>query len=235
LTRATTVAGATSERHLGIVARIFGIVFSPRRTYADVAARPRILGVLAFVTLVAGGLQVALLTSEKGQEAFLSAFQEQIRQAEAQGRTVSAEQRQNMERLASVMGYVSAAAGIVLGPAFLALLALIVCWLFNAVLGGEVSFRHVYSVIVHSTVVTTVGAMFTLPLIYAKGEIASPTQLSVFLPMLDEASFVTYVLKALDLLYLWWIISMAIGLAVLYKRRTGPIAMLIATVRSSFG
>ena len=63
--------------------------------------------------------------------------------------------------------------------------------------------------------------------------------------MLDQESFVTYLLKALDLLWVWWIVSMAIGLAVLYKQRTGPIAttllgiyvgiaLLIATVRSSF-
>jgi Yip1 domain len=198
------------------------------------------------VTLVTGGVQMALLSSEKGQEALLSAFQQQIRQTEAQGTTVSPEQRQNMERLASVMGYVSAGAGVVLGPAVLALLALIIGWLFNAVLGGEVSFRHVYAVVVHSGVVSTFGSLLTTPLMYFKGEMVSPTQLSVFLPMLADDSFATYLLKALDLIILWWLISLAIGLAVLYKRRTGPvattliavyvgIALLIATVRSSFG
>ncbi len=221
-------------------------MFSPRRTYADVAARPRILGVLLFVLAVTGGLQMWFLSSETGQEAVRTALQQQIRQAETQGNEVSPETRQAMERFASISGYVFAALQVVFAPAFLALLALILGWLFNAVLGGEVSFRHVYAVIVHSTVVTMFGAMFTTPLMYARGEVVSPTQLSVFLPMLDEQSFVTNVLKALDLMFLWWIISMAIGLAVLYKRRTGPvattligvyvcIALLIATVRSSFG
>ena len=39
-------------------------------------------------------------------------------------------------------------------------------------------------------------------------------------------------LGAIDLFLLWWVVNLAIGLGVLYKRRTGPIAtgMLITFV-----
>jgi hypothetical protein len=42
--------------------------------------------------------------------------------------------------------------------------------------------------------------------------------------MLEETSFVAVMLTAIDLILVWWLVSLAIGLGVLYKRRTGPIA-----------
>ena len=42
--------------------------------------------------------------------------------------------------------------------------------------------------------------------------------------MLEETSFITRFLGAIDLILVWWIFTLAIGLGVLYKRRTGGIA-----------
>ena len=78
---------------------------------------------------------------------------------------------------------------------------------------------------------------------YGRGEMVSPTKLSVFFPMLSETSFFTYLLSAIDLFYLWSLINVSIGVAVLYKRSTGPvvavllgiyalIAVIIAAVRA---
>jgi hypothetical protein len=63
------------------------------------------------------------------------------------------------------------------------------------------------------------------------------------MPMLPDDSFVTHLLGAIDLVWVWALINLSIGLAVLYKRKTGPlatsllsiyggIALLIAIVRS---
>jgi hypothetical protein len=46
----------------------------------------------------------------------------------------------------------------------------------------------------------------------------------VFLPMIDESSFAAKLLGSFDLFRIWWTINLAIGLGVLYRRRTGPIA-----------
>ena len=80
----------------------------------------------------------------------------------------------------------------------------------------------------------------------AKGDITvSPARLSVLLPMLPDESFLTYLLGAIDLVWVWALINLSIGLAVLYKRKTGPlattllsiygvVALIIATARSVF-
>jgi len=35
--------------------------------------------------------------------------------------------------------------------------------------------------------------------------------------------------------FIWWIVSLAIGLAVLYRRRTGPIATTLLVIYASIG
>ena len=83
-----------------------------------------------------------------------------------------------------------------------------------------------------------------LPLDYVRESLTSPTNLGVFVPFLEETSFPARFLGALDLVVMWWMLNLAIGLGVLYKRRTGPIAvglfvtylviaLVIAAVRSA--
>ena len=55
----------------------------------------------------------------------------------------------------------------------------------------------------------------------------SATNLAVLLPMLDEKSFLGRLLGMIDLFIIWWLLVLAIGLAVLYRRRTQPIAIAL--------
>jgi hypothetical protein len=52
----------------------------------------------------------------------------------------------------------------------------------------------------------------------------------VLLPMVDEKSFVGRLFGMADLFIIWWLIVLAIGLAVLYRRRTQPIAITLLGV-----
>jgi hypothetical protein len=87
-----------------------------------------------------------------------------------------------------------------------------------------------FATIVHAAPVTIVGALFTTPLMYFRGSFTGVTNLGVFLPMLDEASFLSKLLGSIDLLRVWWVLVLAIGLGVLYKRKTGPIATALFVV-----
>jgi hypothetical protein len=86
---------------------------------------------------------------------------------------------------------------------------------------------------------------FVVPLNYARQSMSSPTNLAVFFPFLDERSFPAMLLGGLDLFFIWLIVNLAIGIGVLYKKRTTPIAMtmlgiyvslvlVVAGVRSAF-
>ena len=45
--------------------------------------------------------------------------------------------------------------------------------------------------------------------------------------MLPEKSFVANFLSAIDVFAVWWVLVLAMGLAVLYRRRTQPIAITL--------
>src|SRR4029453_141488 len=97
-------------------------------------------------------------------------------------------------------------------------------------MGGEASFKQLFSVVVHAGAVSTLSAVFTGPLHYFRGAVGSATNLGVLLPMIDEKSFVGRLLGMTDLFIIWWLIVLAIGLAVLYRRRTQPIAISLLAI-----
>jgi hypothetical protein len=106
---------------------------------------------------------------------------------------------------------------------------------FNAMLGGDATFKQVFAVVCHSAVVLGALSLFTTPLAYARESLSSATSLAVFLPFLDEGSFIAHLLGAIDLIFIWWILSLAIGLGVLYRKRTGPIAATMFAVYVAIG
>jgi hypothetical protein len=95
---------------------------------------------------------------------------------------------------------------------------------FNAALGGTSTFKQLWAVFVHSTAITVIQQLFVTPLNYVRETISSATNLGVFLPMLDESGFLAKFLGTIDLFLIWWIVILSIGLGVLFKRKTGPIA-----------
>ena len=93
---------------------------------------------------------------------------------------------------------------------------------FNGLKGGDATFRQVYAIVAHSTVVLLALGLFSLPLDYVRETMVSPTNLAVFAPLLDDGTFPARLLGAVDLFYVWWGVSLAVGFGVLYRRRTGP-------------
>ena len=221
---------AESPGSPGLLARIAGIVFSPRRTYTAVAARPRVAGVLVVTLLISSGSQLWLFSTEPGRQAMRNEFQAAADRAPEQSE-VPAEQRQVLELIVRYVGVAFAVVQLIVGPAFLALFAVILKGICNALFDDARSFRQLFAVVAHSNVIPTVVTLFHAPLIYAKEELASPTKLGVMLPMLPDEGLASFV-GWLDLLWIWWCVNLAIGLGALYARRTAPIA---ATFLSLYG
>ena len=223
------VAPAAPAVSKGLLARAVGIVFAPRATYAAVAARPKVLGALALVLAFAVTGTLTLMSTEVGRNA---ALDQQVRQREAFGRPMSDAEYAQMERFLPYFGYIGAASQVV----FILVISLVVAGvmfaIFNAILGGDGTFKQVWAVVVHSGFIITVQQLFVLPLDYVRESLSSPTTLAAFVPFLEETSFAARFLGALDLFLIWWILNLSIGLAVLYKKRTSPIAtsLLIAYV-----
>lgn len=206
-----------------LLSRLVGVVVSPRDTFQRIVERPRWFGALALVTLLVVGATFAMLSTETGQVAMLD---QQIRQMESFGQTVSDEQYAAMERQMPFMRYIVAGSQLVFIPIVTTIFAGLLFAVFNAGLGGDASFKQVMAVTTHSGAISLLQQLFVIPLNFARGSMASATNLGVFTQgFLEETSFLARFLGAIDLFLIWWLVVVAIGLGVLYRRRTQPIAI----------
>jgi Yip1-like protein len=220
------------SRAKSLPARIAGVVFAPRATYADVAARPRALGVLAFVVAVSACGVYTFMSTDVGKNAFLD---QQVQQRESFGRPLTDAEYERLERIVPYAPYFGAGFQIVILPLAAAIIAAIGFAVFNALLGGDGTFKQVFAIVAHSGVVLSLAQIFGLPLAYARQTLSSATNLAVFAPFLEDSSFAARLLAAIDLFIVWWAISLAIGLGVLYRKRTGPIAATLLAVYVAIG
>ena len=224
----------------GLLARAVGVLLSPRATYAEVAARPRSLGALGLFLAISIAASFTFMSTQVGKDALLD---QQIRTMESFGRQVPDAMYDRMEAMLQYAPYFSAAYIVVFFPLATLVVSGIVIAVFNAALGGAATFRQVYAVVAHSLMVIGLQQMFVYPLDYMKQSLSSPTNLAVFLPFLDDATFAARLFGSIDLFLIWWMVNLSIGVAVLYKKRTAPIgtallvvygviAVIVATVRT---
>ena len=218
-TPATAPADATPR---GLFARIAGVFFSPRATFAEVAARPRWFGVLAFTSIVVAGGFFVLLSTDVGKTAVLD---QQAQFLESFGVKLNDEAYERMAASVDQARFRTPVLQVIAIPVVLVAVSGLLLGIFNALLGGDARFKQVFAIMAHSSVITALQNVFSLPLDYARETLSSPTTLHVLMPFVDEGTFLGKLLGMIDLFQIWATITLAIGLGVLYKRRTTPIAI----------
>lgn len=222
----TEDSGRTTAR-MALFSRLVGILTSPGATFARVVADPRPLGMLLLVMLVSAVFIGGFFSTEVGRQAFMD---EQARRMEAFGRQVSPQQQRGMEMMLPYMAYLGAGQALVFIPVVTLVVSGLLLAVFNPFLGGRATFKQLFTVVVHSGAVIIVQQLFVWPLNYVRESMSSATNLAVFLPMLEENSFLTRLLGTIDLFIVWWTIVLAIGLSVLYRRKLTPILISLFIV-----
>lgn len=239
----TTAESGASSAGPGLLARFVGIITSPRATFEQVVARPRWFGIFALTTLLTIVCTTTPLFTDWGEQAALDVA---VTQMESLGRTVDDASYERMRLGMRMQRYFQPIGILVFAPIMLLLISGILYAIFNAGMGGNTTFKQNLSVVAHAGVISSLSLLFALPLNFARGQMTSTTNVAVLLPMLDERSFAAYLLGAIDLFMIWYVVVLAIGLAVLYRRRTqgiaiglfivyAIIAVCIAVVRSTLG
>jgi hypothetical protein len=227
----TTTTAEAPVQDQGLLARAFGVIFSPRATYAAIVAHPKVLGALLTVTVIIAATTYALQSTEFGQQATLD---QQLSFMRSIGREPTDQMITALEQGVSRGKYFAAAAVMCFVPLVMALEAVIFLVIFNAILGGEARFKQLYAVVAHSGFIGVVQQLFVTPLNMARQSMTSATSLNIFFPMLPDTSFISHLAGNIDLFRIWSLISLSIGLGVLYKRKTAPIAWALFTVYGIF-
>ncbi len=220
-----TTAPAPTVPDKDPVSRFFGILLSPTETYRVVAARPTWLVVALIVLVLSGGSQLWFQSTAIGKQAMLD---ESVRKTEAFGFKVEGPaydaMRKSIMEPSTVSRVFSIAAMVILPPVIWAALAGLLFLIFSAI-GGQAAFKQVYSVVVHSAAVSAVGAVIITPVNYFRESMSSATNLGVFLPFLPEGNFLARFAGMIDIFLVWWVMVLAIGLAVLYRKKTRNVAI----------
>lgn len=214
-------ASSSSSYDPGLLSRLVGVLFSPRRTFSAVVQHPRSLGAMVAVVVVVGGSNGALLSTARGQQMML---EESIAGMESFGITVSDDMYAQISQGSDFAAY-STAAGAAVGFPVLVLALTAGVWMLGwVVFGAGAQFKVLYAVVTHVGAVSIVQQLFGVPLNYVRGAMNSPSTLAVFFPMLEEGTFTQRTLGLVDVFVIWQLFVLSTGVAVLYKRRTRPIA-----------
>jgi hypothetical protein len=221
----TTPAPPPSPPEPGLFSRAIGVLTSPRATFEQVVARPRPIGMLFLVAVVialsAGlpqftesGRQIALDSQIQNNERFM-------------GRSLSPEEYTRAESFSRYGAYFALAGTLVVLPIFSLIIAGLYWVVFNTILGGTGSFKQVLAIVTHAQVPGAIGAALGTPLQYMQGKVTAggPFNLGALVPMLDEGSAVATVLGATSVFTVWGLVATAIGLAVLYRKKSLTIAI----------
>ena len=206
---------------MNLFARFVGILTAPRATFENVVGRPKWFGMYALTAVIIAFGAALPMTTDAGKQA---AVDQQVTQMENFGMQVSDEQYAQMLKGTAILPYMTGGSILVFSLVMSLILAAILWAVFNAALGGDASYKQILAVLIHAGVISAAGQLFTGPLNYFRGAVTSATNLSVLLPMVEETSFMGKLAGAIDLFVIWWLVVLAIGLAVLYRRRTQPIA-----------
>jgi len=211
----------------GLVGRLAGALLSPQSTYAQLAERPTWAGLMAIVIVMVSAPMAVLMSTSVGQRALLDT---QMQAFETFGRTVNAAQYQALQRFAAIAPYTAVANGVVGVPLGVLVVSALVLAIFTGLLGGRATFRQVFAVTTGSWVVLALRVVFSAPLDYVRQTLTSPTNLAAVLPFFEDDTFPARLLGSLDLFLIWWILNLSIGIAVLYKKRTAPVATTLLGV-----
>jgi hypothetical protein len=226
MNNSATAAGVTPAPQ-GLVARFIGIITSPKDTFTRMVPVPKWFGMLALTTVLVAVFSALPMTTEAGKQAGID---QQVEQRRSFGVETSEQDYAQMERMSGVMPYITLAMILIMAPIMAVIFSGILFAIFNAALGGEASFKQVLTIFVHAGAVSALSTVFSGIVNYFRGGVGSVANVGALLPMLPERSFLANLLGTIDVFLVWYVIVLAMGLGVLYKRRTQPIAISLFVV-----
>ena len=227
----TVVAGMTPPR-LPLWSRVMGVLTAPRATFESVVAHPRAFGVLAVVIVATSVLAGWFASTDVGKRAIVD---QQVAVIEGFGQPVTDEAYDSLERQSAYAVPITVGSIVAAVPIVTAAIALVAYGVFGAILGGPGTLRATFAVAAHAGVVAIVEQLFVTPINYLRESMADPANLGVFLPMFDEGSFIANLAGSIKFFRLWWLLTLSIGLAVLYRRKTSPIFWTLLGIYLAFG
>jgi hypothetical protein len=201
-------------------ARVFGVLFSPKPTFEDIARKPSwILPVILMTVLSI--LAVVVLNQRMNWREYIS----QKIEKDSRASQLSADQKERQVDISSkITVYIVYAAGV-LGPILSAvILGAIMMGAYNLFAGAGASYSQSLAIAAHSSLVGLISTpIFLLVLLLRPPGTIDPenpvvTNVAALLPE-DSAKWLLALCKSLDIFTIWTLILIAIGFAAVNPRK----------------
>ena len=205
---------------LSAISRIFGVFFSPGRTFEDIVRKPSWLVPLALLTILSIGVSVAINQRINWRE-----FMSQQIEKSPQAAQLSAEQKeQRIEGGAKISPIFTYVFGT-LGPALLVLIIGLVMWGAYSLLGGiSTNFGTSLGITAHAFLTGLISSPLFMVILYLKPsgtvDLENPVaaNLAAILPE-DSAKWLVALCKSIDVFSIWTLVLLAIGFAAVNPRK----------------
>lgn len=205
----------SSPDNLSLPARITGVILRPRSTLAAVVTHPRSAALLAVLTVASCVATGGLLATDVGQVALVDQWE---RTALAFGQPVDDARYAEMQNLSRYGVPYAAATSVLRIPVAATVIAGVLYSAFAA-RGRRVAFNQVLAIAAHAAVILALRDVVAAPLNYVRESLASPITMTQLVGVLDEASPLARFVALVDVFMLWWIVVLAIGVAILGRIR----------------
>lgn len=207
---------------MSMMAKIMGIFLDPKRTFRSLTAKPDFVVPLIIVVLAsfiftwiawpviqASSLELTRQNLyERGME------QEQIDKVIEQ-----------QKKFGGIWGLAGAPVSVLI---ITFILAGILLFAGNIVLGGDASYLQMLSVFCYASLISVISYAVRTALILAKGTIKVYTSLAVFMPA-DLSDTVWFkIANIFDVFVIWKIVVIAIGMGIFYKIKTQKPLLVIS-------
>jgi hypothetical protein len=208
----TTEAGSAEAASLpNLPARIVQVFVSPAALFDSLKEVPAWIGMMLVLVLVS--VVSSFLVPE-----------EVMRELVQANMPAGAEQAQvdQAVSIARVWGRTLALVGT---PLTIAIIAGILILVYNVILGGEGTFKQLFSATTHAFAIYTVGGLLVLALILARGEMTT-LSLHLLIPGLEEG-FLFRLLRGINVFSLWTAAVLGIAVSRIYPKRSAGSATVL--------
>ncbi len=186
--------------------RMLDVFFSPTKVFTYLKEKPQ--WVAAFIIVIVVVAVVGAVTVGITRETIIEQQTEAMRE-----RGLTEEQMDQALRVASgPLLYISSAVGAAIFTALLLVVFAFLLNVFTPVFGGTAAFKTVFSLISHTALVRTLGAIVKLILVIITKSIYVTTSLALLVPNMARESFGYQFLNGCDFFIIWEMILVAIGI-----------------------
>jgi hypothetical protein len=198
------------EKTMGGASKVINLFFEPRRVFESLKIKPTWL--VPFIIVILLGMFFYYY-------AYPVIMSEQIAKIQANEKVPEEQKQAIMERMGGGEHPPIWQLGItpVGGLIYLLIASAILFFVFNVLLGGDSTFRRVFSVFCYSALVGIPATIVKLPLTLVKKTTNVQTSLALLLSADAKDTFLYKIFSSFDIFTIWQVILISMGMAVIYK------------------